>query len=42
MDTYKDMIINSYWKPSTTGGEVKTIAFDNVIRIGEVGEKVEF
>ena len=31
---YKNLVIDSYFKPSTSGNEIKTISFDNIITIG--------
>ena len=29
---YKNLVIDSYFKPSTSGNEIKTISFDNIIK----------
>ena len=39
---FVEMVINSYWNKSNSGGEVKTITFENIIRINDVGTKVLF
>ena len=39
---YKQMVRDSYFTPSITGGEVKTISFSNIININDIGKKVNF
>lgn len=39
---YKQIIRDSYFTPSATGGEVKTISFSNIININNIGEKINF
>ena len=39
---YSDSVIPSYWTPSKTGEDIKTVSFENVIRIGNVGSKINF
>lgn len=39
---YKHIVRNSYFTPSATGGEVKTISLGNIITINNVGTKINF
>lgn len=39
---YAHLVIDSYYKKSTTPCEVKTVAFENILRINGVGEKISF
>jgi hypothetical protein len=38
----RNLIINSHWTPSKTGGEVRNISFENIIAINNVGTKIKF
>lgn len=38
----KNLVIDSYWKPSKNAGEVKNISFENVLAINNVGTKINF
>lgn len=38
----RELVINSYWTPSQSGGEVRNIAFDNILAINRNGVKVTF
>lgn len=42
MDKYKDMVINSYWNKPNTSNEIKTIKFDNILHIKDLGERITF
>ena len=37
-----ELVIDSYWRPSATGGEVRNIAFDNILCINKTGDRVTF
>lgn len=39
---YTHLVIDSYYKKSSTPCEVKTISFENILRINGVGEKISF
>lgn len=39
---YKNIVRDSYFTPSMTGGEVKTISLNNIITINGIGEKINF
>lgn len=39
---YRNIVLDSYFNKSSNGGEVRTIAFENIIRINDIGTKVEF
>ena len=39
---YTHLVIDSYFKKSGSGSEIKTIAFDNILRINNIGQKVYF
>lgn len=39
---YTHLVIDSYYKKSDYCGEIKTIAFDNILRINDVGQKIYF
>lgn len=39
---YTHIVLDSYFKKSSSGGEVRTIAFENIIRINDLGTKVDF
>jgi hypothetical protein len=39
---YTHLVIDSYYKKPDHYGEVKTIAFDNILRINDVGQKISF
>ena len=39
---YKEIVIDSYFKPSTYSEEIKTICFDNVLMINNLGTKICF
>lgn len=42
IDTYKGILIPSYWNNRGQGGsEVKNISFENIYRIGGSGEKID-
>lgn len=42
VDTVKDLVINSYWTPGKTAGEVRNISFENILCINNVGQRVSF
>lgn len=39
---YAHLVIDSYYKKSENPGEIRTVAFDNIIRINSVGQRVFF
>lgn len=39
---YTHLVIDSYYKKSTSPCEVKTVSFENILRINGVGEKMSF
>lgn len=39
---YSHLVIDSYGKNKSTPSEVKTISFENIIRINNVGQKITF
>ena len=39
---YLEIVIDSYWTRSKTGEDIKTISFENIIRIGNNGSKLDF
>ena len=41
-DAYEHIVIDSYYKRPDSYGEIKTIAFDNILRINNMGQKVYF
>lgn len=39
---YEEMVIKSYWTPSKTGEDIKTISFENVISLANTGSRLNF
>lgn len=39
---YSHLIIDSYYKNHSSASEIKTISFENILRINNVGQKVTF
>ena len=39
---YTHLVIDSYFKKSGNYGEIKTISFDNILRINDMGQKIYF
>lgn len=39
---YKDIVIDSYFKPNSFSEEIKTICFDNMLMINKLGTKICF
>ena len=42
IDAYKDLVIDSYFKKAEQAHEIKTIAFENVLMLNNVGTKITF
>ena len=42
IDSYKDLVVDSYFKRAEQPHEIKTIAFENVLMLNNVGSRINF
>ena len=42
IDSYKDLVIDSYFKRAEESHEIKTIAFENVLMLNNIGSRINF